>query len=267
MEKLETQLRNFYARYLPNKSQQNINEIARKYLGKEKKLFAYLHKKYADEIAEAKTIEREELNFRSKLFNANKALLSNAIISVPVPDAVPMDNLHKCRTILPINDENYDGRIIVGPIDKKLVEEKYDRKSTTSSMKTKIRKDKLSSIADCFQVGPMSLLRRCFRNQRRICVRTRAINGERGQIVGSLDAFDKHMNMILRNAVETYRVNILGQDLIQAVSNGYHLPPLLKYKSLNDDELYCIPVIRKFRNLLVRGDMVMLVYEEGEKKT
>ena len=262
MEKLEIRLREFYTRYLPNNSGKNISQIAKKYVGKEEKLFAYLGKKYANEIAIAERKEREKLDFLSDQFDAREVLLCTDVklIQLPVPDAKPLDNLHKCRCLLPVNDENYDCRIVTNQTTITTFKKK-------NSVSRNTRVGKLSSIADCFQVGPMSLLRKCFRNQSRICVRTRAIAGVRGHVSGYLDAFDKHMNLILRNAVETQMVSVEGSDLLDLIHSGHRKPASLKNLILRKDRTYLIPVTRKFRSLLVRGDMVILVFESSSSST
>jgi len=264
MEKLEKRLTEFYTRYLPSNSQKSVSEIARKYLGKEENLFKYLHKKYADKIESVKRREREELDFLSNRFDPQKALLSGLQLKLPMPNAAPLDNLHKCRSLLPQDDENFDGRIVIGP--RSSTEHKASNRKKENM--TKKSAGKLSSVADCFQDGPMSLLRRCFRNQDRICVRTRAIDGERGRVVGSLDAFDKHMNLILRNVIETQIVKIDGSNLLQAIKSGYRKPASLKGMPLREDKKYFVPVTRTFQSLLVRGDMVMLIYlcDDAKKK-
>ena len=262
MEKtLERRLIEFYDRYLPNNAgRKNISVIAKKYVGKEDKLFAYLHKKYAEEIASAKRKEREALDFLSDKFDAKKVLFCSDIdlICLPEPDAMPLDNITKCKSLLPENDEHYDKRILMA--------RKVTTSSTTKKKSSVLKTGKLSSVADCFQVGPMSLLRKCFRNKSKISVRTRAIAGERGRISGVLDAFDKHMNLILRNAVETQLVKVEGSKLLESIYAGHPKPASLRGLILKKDKTYTIPVIRKFRSLLVRGDMVILISENVDDK-
>eukprot|EP00958_Prasinococcus_capsulatus_P029406 scaffold7417_cov417-Prasinococcus_capsulatus_cf.AAC.3 len=56
--------------------------------------------------------------------------------------------------------------------------------------------------------GPFGVLRRCYQNKQRVKVVTRHHKGVRGTCIGFLMAFDKYMNMVLRDVDEEYTVLI-----------------------------------------------------------
>lgn len=53
--------------------------------------------------------------------------------------------------------------------------------------------------------GPMSLLAKCVEEEKRVKVMVRGVEGIRGHVTGFLVAFDKHWNMALTDAEETFR--------------------------------------------------------------
>ena len=53
--------------------------------------------------------------------------------------------------------------------------------------------------------GPMALLARCVQEQTRVKVMVRGVDRIRGHVTGFLVAFDKHWNMALVDAEETFR--------------------------------------------------------------
>ena len=53
--------------------------------------------------------------------------------------------------------------------------------------------------------GPMALLARCVQDQTRVKVMVRGVDRIRGHVVGFLVAFDKHWNLALVDAEETFR--------------------------------------------------------------
>jgi len=66
-----------------------------------------------------------------------------------------------------------------------------------------------------FQQGPLALLHRCYKNHQQVRVTTRHDRGIRGIATGTLVAFDKHFNLVLKNAEETYTVLLRVQRQTQ----------------------------------------------------
>jgi small nuclear ribonucleoprotein (snRNP)-like protein len=61
-----------------------------------------------------------------------------------------------------------------------------------------------SALADRFDSGPFSLLQSIHSNRQRVRVMVRYVDCVRGTLTGYLLAFDKHLNMILRDVDEVY---------------------------------------------------------------
>ena len=128
-----------------------------------------------------------------------------------------LDRVDQCRSLLPPTDPLYRASI------------KRDRSkppetgaSTSSANQDDDKDDKTSSLRNkrprppaCFSAitepyedqnykGPYSVLASIFVNRQRVRVVVRYVNGIRGTVTGYLVAFDKHMNLILRDADEVY---------------------------------------------------------------
>eukprot|EP00939_MAST-03C_sp_MAST-3C-sp1_P003524 g3524.t1 len=250
-----TRLKAFYDRFIPEKKQSDdtVLKIAAKYVGKGEKLFAFLRKKYEAKI---RIVEAAEVNFESPQFDAAKAL-ARKNLQVPVPDAKPLDNLSKCRALLPSEDENYRTKIKFGVIGKR-VEKKVKLGGAMAYL------DVIGRIGHVFSKGPMSVLSKCLEERGRLRIRTRAIDGDRGVVVGRLEAFDKHMNMILTSVTEVFHVKIRGEDLLDAARAGEKLPATVDLAKTIAGEVYKIPIRRVIRTrMLVRGDMVVFIRRDS----
>jgi small nuclear ribonucleoprotein (snRNP)-like protein len=68
------------------------------------------------------------------------------------------------------------------------------------------RRNPLQEIMDAVTSGPLLLLKRACADRARVRVVTRHSRGVRGTAVGTLVAFDKYMNLVLRDVEEDYTV-------------------------------------------------------------
>ncbi|POM65377.1 Hypothetical protein PHPALM_18913, partial [Phytophthora palmivora] len=143
---MEERLRAFYAKHNPG-NDQNIAEIIRKFAGRERQLCAKLFKKYGEapdlmsvggtddqidvttapsskssvnvkyemDFKPYKLIQTSDspLDFRSAQFDALKALQAPINqLKLPVTTAYPLDNIQKCRHLLPESDVNRQTLIV-----------------------------------------------------------------------------------------------------------------------------------------------------------
>ena len=84
--------------------------------------------------------------------------------------------------------------------------------------------------------------------RKRVRVFTRYVNGIRGTLTGHLIAFDKHMNLLMRDIVEVYSLRLTERNY--STSN-------LEQEVARRQQ----PVRqRHMRHMMVRGDNVVLVY-------
>jgi len=256
LEALCARLSAFYKRFArekKNQSKESIRTIAKKYVDKEAKLFNFLRKKYAAEI---RAVEAAEIDFESEMFDPVRALQQSGL-EIPVKDAPCYDNLSKCRSLLPEEDAYFNDKVTIGELHDP-VKEAEKRKLSSSKPFAPV----LDVVASCFSNGPMSVLYRSYMNKSNVRIRTRAIDGDRGTIVGKLEAFDKHMNMILRNAEEEFFVKIQGKDILSAIESGERFPRRIDLRNISPKRMYRFPIKRVLRRrILVRGDMVVFIQE------
>lgn len=102
--------------------------------------------------------------------------------------------------------------------------------------------DVIARMMDKLSVGPFGWLAECVRDGRSVRIVTRHKRGIRGEAIGKIVAFDKHLNMVLRDVKETYHVR------------------LMKEKECKDG---CRPVLekrrRKLPNVFLTGKSIVMV--------
>ena len=120
-------------------------------------------------------------------------------------------------------------------------------------------------IADDYEKGPLSLLYRMQRQRIRVVIRY--VNAIRGTVTGTLLAFDKHMNMILRDAEEVYSPRPLHRELLSNVEMELaRRQNALKECRGEGTEGWAIRQ-RSMKQILIRGDNVVLVYKAEEERS
>ena len=133
---------------------------------------------------------------------------------------------------------------------------------------------KIGSLADIMATatadpGPLTVLTKWHAANQRIYVVTRHASGVRGRAVGTLVAFDKFMNLLLRDVEETYTVIVKVQRTKQQPAGQTQQPQHEQQQqapggagSNRTRTRWCRKQQHRFRQLdqvLVRGDNVVLV--------
>ncbi|PRW39383.1 U7 snRNA-associated Sm LSm11 [Chlorella sorokiniana] len=151
-----------------------------------------------------------QLDFFSRSFNPFLALATAGLLP-PLPAARPLDSIYRCRFMLP--DDHPDAwREGQRPVKSKEAQEAAQReKQRLSYLQQKAERERLKTspldlIAQRVREGPMLLLKRCYQERARVRVVTRHARGVRGTSEGTLVAFDKYMNLVLRDVEEQYTV-------------------------------------------------------------
>ncbi|GMH50930.1 hypothetical protein TL16_g00905 [Triparma laevis f. inornata] len=113
--------------------------------------------------------------------------------------------------------------------------------------KNKNKEDQpLIALAQSLKDAPLGLLSRCMASRSKVTVMVRYANCIRGTVVGFVDGFDKHYNMILSHAVEFYYPRSVDDNVSTQVEVERRRRNS-RYKS------------RKFKQLIIRGDNVVTV--------
>ena len=175
-----------------------------------------------------------DVSFTSSSFDAYSALL-RAVLPGPTtttttaagaplvdePSLVVLDNVEKCRSLLPVDDPFYlaprgakrgrQGEEVgggggvdgggVGALPPPPPPPRPVRRPTP-----------FDSISSSLSTGPMSLLSSALTSNARVTVMVRYVNCVRGTITGTILAFDKHFNILLAGAEETYSRRYRGDE-------------------------------------------------------
>ncbi|KAF0689719.1 Aste57867_18856 [Aphanomyces stellatus] len=244
----------FYETYNPE-NLKNIPEILRVFSGREEVLCAKLHKKYGchpdilkPEIHDtydpnykpvaAPATTGGPLDFRSTSFDARRALRQRDLDNLA--QAHPLDNLYKCRLLLPRQDPHFIEHK-TQPHTAKPPPEKV-RRSVVVPKKPPL----LHAIAELHATGPLSLLRACLLAKAKVVVVVRRICSIRGTCTGYLKGFDKHMNVVLLDVTERY----------VPLGNEPEVVGLAQWATKRNRTA----VTRHANQLLIRGDNIVMVY-------
>lgn len=181
------------------------------------------------------------LDLTSPEFDAELAL-HTADVQLPVPDAPVLDNISRCAGMLQQDDSQKPQQRQQqesGPS----AQEAQAKKAKAAALKQRalqaasraeasVKLGSLLAIMDAAAVGPLAVLAKWHASQQRIYVVTRHASGVRGRAVGTLVAFDKYLNLLLRDVEETYTVIVKVQRIKQQQQQqvppqaGRQQPPL-----------------------------------------
>ena len=124
-------------------------------------------------------------------------------VKIPIPHAPLLDNLSRCRHLLPPSHEEY-----LPPLGPSAEAAAAARRDALLASKAAVAAAKgppvLEALAESLRKGPTALLYRCWKERRRVVVVMRRIDGVRGIVEGELRGFDRHMNIILVEAEEVF---------------------------------------------------------------
>ncbi|GLJ40881.1 hypothetical protein SUGI_0845700 [Cryptomeria japonica] len=149
------------------------------------------------------------LDFLSPDFDPLEALQTEGL-QPPNARVRPLDNLNRCRHILP--QEVPESVVNISPKSRSAesIEAQERAKARTSLLlekaAEKARQVKIFDMLAEKAKGPLSFLSVCYNEKGRVQVWTRHTHGIRGNLIGFLHAFDRHMNMILQDVEEVYTV-------------------------------------------------------------
>lgn len=200
-----------------------------------------------------------------------------------------MDRVDQCRSILPPTDPLYRPAVTSSRKRSRAsadqaVGDSSDSKKPPATAGNKPKPPScFASLAEPYEKGPLSVLYTCLMQRQRVRVVIRYVNGIRGTVTGYLVAFDKHLNMILRDADEVYsprRVDTAHADTAAAAdAKETTTADAIPVSNLEAEVQRRVSGLRgpaanqqwtvrqrHLAQILIRGDNVVLVYKaEAER--
>ena len=166
-----------------------------------------------------------------------------------------LDRVEQFRSLLPLTD----------PLHRRPISHKRER-AIAGEVPKVTQPSCFASIARLNENGPISMLYEAFLKRQRVRVVIRYVNCVRGTLTGYLVAFDKHMNMILRDVDEVYSPRYVATD--KAESNA-DIELQRRQKALQDGDARSSWTLRQrhMRQIMVRGDNVVLAYKAAEERS
>ena len=110
--------------------------------------------------------------------------------------------------------------------------------------------------------GPFSRLHHFRWHRVRIVIRY--VNAIRGILVGTLVAFDKHMNMILRDVEESYSMRPSDSTKVNEEIEAMRRQKLMGSLAMSEGEWFGRK--RQMKNILVRGDNVVIISRVDQRQ-
>ena len=196
------------------------------------------------------------LTFTSSSFDPVAALLQAS--EKAVMEANPflvncsrMDRIDQCRSRLPDTDPLYRPAVVA-----RTPAGGGGGTSQSNSQSTKKPSSLFAPLLETIDSkGPFAVLHRALNERKRVRVVIRYVNGIRGTLTGHIVAFDNHMNLLLRDALEVYS--------LRQTERNYDTTNLEQELKRREQPVRQ----RHVRNMMVRGDNVVLVYFAESERT
>lgn len=220
------------------------------------------------------------IDFTSEKFDAISALKKPfseiAQVNGFIQQSKCLDNIHKFVPYLPSCDPLYKPPPTRKTNENIELPKENQEIPSVDTMKKKI--PVFTSLASCHQIGPLSFLYTAHIHRERIRVLIRYVDCIRGTLTGFIVAFDKHMNLLLRDVDEVFTTRVttlLDGDTEQRCHNLRNVDlELERRKCINDSIQKCSTSTgkkmktsrRHFHQLLVRGDNIVSIWKvDGEQ--
>ncbi|PSC71977.1 U7 snRNA-associated Sm LSm11 [Micractinium conductrix] len=196
------------------------------------------------------------LNFFSPRFDAARSLATAGLLP-PVPGARPLDNIYRCRFMLPEDHPDFwkdPGRAAKSKEAAEAAVRAQSRVHVVQAQQQRkeLKVNPIDEIAERVRKGPLLLLKACYQQRRRVRVVTRHAHGVRGSAEGTLVAFDKHLNLVLKDAEESYTV-LLRVRRVKPPAPGGNGRERVRWVRQQEHRR------RQLKQVFVRGDSVVLV--------
>mmetsp|Transcript_372 Transcript_372/g.525 ORF Transcript_372/g.525 Transcript_372/m.525 type:complete len:342 (-) Transcript_372:1534-2559(-) len=156
-------------------------------------------------------------------------------------DCPQMDYIDLCRSLLPPSD----------PL-RRNIKRKAASLATTVTSSNESKKKRLSLFAPVMETlkeqGPFAVLHRALSDRKRIRVVIRYANEIRGTLTGHLIAFDKHMNLWMRDVLEIYTV-----PRSRRIDDATQSQQEVARRKMPVQQ-------RQMHTMLIRGDNIVMTY-------
>eukprot|EP00934_Nitzschia_sp_Nitz4_P006813 Nitzschia sp. Nitz4//scaffold2_size372955//178430//179586//NITZ4_000424-RA/size372955-processed-gene-0.505-mRNA-1//-1//CDS//3329546781//6803//frame0 len=211
-----------------------------------------------------------DVSFMSTCFNPLRALKlpsSDIFATNPWAEGAPrFDTIAQCSLLLPKGDPQRKEPIV----SRKRASTESPTSEPSASKEARTNNNHpFAAVSEGITTGPLARLHTFHRQRIRVVVRY--VNAIRGTLTGTLEAFDKHMNFILRDVEEVYSPRPVNReqdddDISGVVSQLSNMEQEIeRRKKMEEDSLGTLSSgewgckRRKMKSMLVRGDTVVLV--------
>ena len=187
--------------------------------------------------------------------------------STQQPALLLLERVDQCRSLLPRDDPLFRPATAVVPRNNDVPKVKAPSAAA------------FAAIAESHKEGPLSILYQAVVRRKRIRVLIRYLDGIRGVVTGHLLAFDKHFNLLLKDAHEVYspRLGVQQQQRQQDADGGEGGPcptraemevqrRIRGYAGDGRGEAWSCRQ-RRMGQILLRGDNVVLVYKPDQEQS